>query len=241
MAISLAPGGENAPKTSLSNTHRICRINEKDYLANSRLRPWEECSTVSEFEPITLMTLTTPEDHNLEHWKSRHHSAGRMLPEIIASSLSKPLLYASVNAIQLLLSWNSPKRERRKRQQPTGSDGGVTSFTDHETRLLAVLMEHHRGCNGKPCFDHMPQTMQAEKSGLPQDKASKALGKLMDRTNRLFGQNPMTRYKALCDDHTIDEVLEFIDNPRQMKEYLTDAMDQFEEQRLRMERMHDDD
>lgn len=215
------------PTTTLCRTEIEFLESAEDYLPHSRFRPWNECSTISDFEPIPLLTLTANEQNTHKSWKSEHESAGRILPEIIASSLKKPLLLASVHAVEWLLNRALPQTKSNQRRRKIDSDGGVTSFTDNESRLLGALMKHHRCGTGDPHFKPMNQEMMRKEAGFDhQGTVSKTLRLLMNRTSRYRGATGMNSYKALCKDHIIDKVLEFIDNPRQASEFLSDTMDQ---------------
>ena len=53
----------------------------EDYMMGSSFRPWAECSTVPDFEPITLATLTMAEEEDIQYWVSKHQAVNKSFPK----------------------------------------------------------------------------------------------------------------------------------------------------------------
>lgn len=135
----------STPGHSIFKTEREFLYCKGDFAASESLHPWAECSTVPDFDPCPLMTGTGSPTKNLGYWKRQHNEAGKRFPEVIASSLTKPLLYASVNAIGLLLNRESPPLETgsvKKRVCRTPKDGRLELERDH-VAVLDVLKKRH--------------------------------------------------------------------------------------------------
>jgi hypothetical protein len=117
-----------------------------EFVVDTRLKPWAECSTVPDFDPVPYLTLTASIKNPLEQWKQRFAEAGKQFPGVIASSLTKPVLYSSLNAIELLLQrdTSSGHRVRICRKKPLKSEGKSRELTSDETVVLAVLKKHHK-------------------------------------------------------------------------------------------------
>jgi hypothetical protein len=56
-----------------------------ELVSEVRFSPWEQCSTLPDFDPIGLLTRTSPVGQSLSEWKARHQQAGKQLPPVIAS------------------------------------------------------------------------------------------------------------------------------------------------------------
>ena len=92
-----------------------------EFGSTARVKPWGEFSTVPGCDALSLLTLTSEVGKGWDFWIKQYADAGRQFPEVLAASLTKPLFYASINAIDLLIA-----REANI-SSPQGTDGEVAA------------------------------------------------------------------------------------------------------------------
>jgi len=200
---------------------------EEAFRQEKKFKEWNTCSTLPEFDPRPFLTLTSPKDEGLEQWKALHLSAGKLFPEVFLSVLTKPVLYASVNAIDPLLirsltdSGDEPKSRRLGKRPPTGD------FSEGCKRLLSILLNHHE-CGEGPKFTPLLQSELAEKLGCSQATVSRYFRELFEKIKAHQSLDPMRRYRRLCEDRIIDRVLLFLNDPPKRRELQTDNLEDFE-------------
>ncbi|MGQ9563182.1 MAG: hypothetical protein ACUVQH_05190 [Thermogutta sp.] len=204
------------PDNSVFRTHFQFVQSVNDYVTGASFRPWNECSTVPEFEPIALSTLTTPEDKGIQYWKSQHQAVNKVLPQVIASSLSKPLLYASVNAVDLVLDRAEGGKPRRNRRPDRFDDKKLSNDAE---LLLDFLLAHHKCNSDEPCYssagtqDEIAAKLSQCVGGKTQDAAwnqtrvSHAFEELFQHVEAYSHVKPKPRYERLCQDEEICRVL----------------------------------
>ena len=208
---------------------------EDDLVARKNFKPWNECSPLPDFDPLPFLTPTAPPTkEDVEKWRHRRHEAVRLFPAVLASSLTKPLFYASVNAIDLLIrrqdSFELEKNDGKPR--PDARPGRLgCDLSDREAVLLSVLMNHHGCYTDQPVFTRLLQKEMEERAGLSQSTMSRALGDLLNRGVPDYHSKlrPSKRYELLCEHRLIVKVLEHIDNPRRWSECDSTDPDGFED------------
>ena len=203
------------PSNSVFRTHIEFMYSSSDYWHDSQFLPWDQCSTITDFEPIALLTLSGKPGQGCDYWKGRHQEEGKQLPEIIASSLSKPLLYASINAVDLLL---------RQDDSPSGTRSHVSTVKTKEwevdldvSSLLGILMAHHGAYSGVRCNTPMKGTKilemlkgteskkekertKGKKAGWNQPRISRTMKKIFGEAAERHHTTPVKYYRGLCDD-----------------------------------------
>jgi len=208
---------------------------EDNRVARKNFKPWSECSSLPDFDPVPFLTLTAPPKmEDVENWKQLHHQAGRQFPALLASSLTKPLFYASVNAIDLLIRRQDlfELEKNEAKPKPEARHGRLRGdLSNRESLVLALLMGQHGCYTDEPVFSPLKEDAMAEKAGLSQSTVSRALGDLLNRGVPEYhpGLRPSKRYELLCEARLIVQVLEQIDNPRPRSEFGTTELDRFED------------
>ncbi len=206
------------------STVEFCESAAK-FEASGKVQQWEDASPVPEFNPIEFVTRTGSPDHEWLYWKKKHETDGRLFPEVFAVSLTKPFLYASINAIDLLIQRGHEQRPLQKKvvlQERRLADGSTMSSM--ETRVLAAYKTHHCREEG-PCFARISQDAIAEGLNVSQPTVNRALKKLLDRIEYKKKLTVKERYVALCDEELIVDVLDRIENPRPREELTNIELD----------------
>lgn len=192
---------------------------------NGRVSPWEKLSPVPAFDPIELVTHTGPPDKGWSYWNQEHDKAGRAFPEVLAVSLTKPIFYASVNAVGLLIQSGleqRPKSDGRRRGRTT-RDG--TKLTGADMEVFSALREHHQKKNGDVDFNPLRQTEIAELAGVSQGSVSRTFEKHLCRFPICHGLTPEECYIKLCRIRLILDMVDQIENPRRREELTSDELD----------------
>ena len=235
------------PENKVFHSELEFAYSEDDLVAGKNFKPWGEFSSLPDFDPVAFLTPTAPPTREaVEEWKQLHREAGRQFPAVFASSLTKPLFYASVNAIDLLLrrqdAFELEKNDAKPRPDARpGRLGG--DLSDREALVLSVLMKHHGCYTDKPVFASLKQeelaartVTQKRPKGISQSTVSRALGDLLERGVPKYYPHldAARRYELLCEDRLIVQVLEHIDNPRRWSEFGSTGLDRFgvEDERL---------
>lgn len=189
---------------------------------------WEEFSPVPEFNPIAMVTLTESLNRGWEYWNQQHSKSGRSFPQVFAVSLTKPILYASLNAIDLLIQRGKEQRpvpKKVKLKSRELRDG--TTLSKRELLVLNVLRSHHCRSDAD-CFEPLTQDEIGLMAGLSQSTAQRALEDLLDRIAYGKGMRVSERYEKLCEGKLIIGILDQIENPKSEAEYTTSEFDHFE-------------
>ena len=228
------------PENNVFHSELEFAYSEDDLVARKNFKPWSECSSLPDFDPVVFLTPTAPPTkEEVENWNHRHDEAGRRFPAVLASSLTKPLFYASVNAIDLLirrqdafeLERNDAKPKPDTRPARLGGD-----LSNREALVLSVLMSHHGCYTDEPVFAPLKEEELAARTatekrpkGISQSTVSRALGDLLKRgVPKYYPEfDAARRYELLCEDRLIVQVLEFIDNPRRWSEFGSTGLDRF--------------
>lgn len=216
------------PDHSVFKTEVEFLRSREDAAAGERFLAWNHCSTVPGFDPVSFLTLTMSSKEDLNHWKRLHVKAGKQFPKLIAISLTKPIHYASVNTVDLLLgragdeeTTVKTKRVRHSRPQE-GQKRDLNS--DHEA-VLSVLKQHHGYGTDAPNFKPLKiETIRvaiADKWPSPGPKGW-VYSRVQRAMNELFGG--MKVYRAKCSNETILDYIQDIEDPL-MRERLLDKLD----------------
>lgn len=192
------------PGNSVFRTN-IEYLNSSDELVSGvRFSPWEQCSTLPEFDPIGLLTRTSTEGEGLSEWKARHQQAGKQLPPVIASSLSKPLLYASINAVARILNSDEITSDGVP-ADPRQKSGAKRTHRDEY--LLELLYRHHKRDDGSVCDVPLEQEKVAEQLSVSQSTVSRMFEDLFANQTPCKGRRAMDCYRHLCEEGLIDPIL----------------------------------
>lgn len=227
----------NQPSNSIFKTHIEFLNSSSNYWYDSRFLPWDQCSSLVDFEPITLLTLTEEKGQGSEYWRNRHREQGKQLPEIIASSLSKPLLYASINAVDLLLQLTTkpskPNASVSKVKITKGEDGEEEDVDMYVPQLLTVLMKHHKPESGDIREQPLTQRELVEKfqGTWAWSRIYRTMKKIFAEVPACQGMTAFAGYKAICKHHHISETLTSIwlreNEPATYRAILSDQMEKF--------------
>ena len=145
-----------------------------------------------------------------EYWRCRHQESGKQLPEVIASSLSKSLFYASVNAIDMILDGIQLKRNENESRRPAKRVRvGRSRLSKNASILLDYLMTHHKREEG-PVFEDLSQDEVGKQFGWNQSRVSKAFKALFADDAKKTGKRPMEYYQDLCVTKRIDSYLTYL-------------------------------
>ena len=189
------------------------------------VRPWAEFSPTSDFDPAAILTLTHPKDQGYVFWREEHAKQGRGYPGAICSSLTKPILYASVNAPDLLKAKYDRLNSRGSTRKVESASIVAKQFNAREDQLLGVLIKHHGCFSDQPNFEPLSVNQMAEAMERSQSIASKGLRGLMSRIGGYEKLTAAKRYKLFCEDRVIVEVLEHLYEGRPMREQLVGTSD----------------
>lgn len=192
---------------------------------SGRVKSWQDASPVPTFNPIEFVTRTGSPDQEWSYWKEKHETDGRLFPEVFAVSLTKPFLYASINAIDLLIQRGHEQRPVQKRvklQERRIADG--STMTPMETQVLAAYRAHHCRKEG-PFFKKISQNVIAKQLNVSQATVHRAMEKILDRINYRKNLTIKQRYAALCKKDLIAAVLDEIENPRLRNELTNSELD----------------
>lgn len=194
---------------------------------NGRVSPWEKLSPVPGFDPIELVTQTGKPDKGWAHWNQEHTKAGRTFPEVLAVSLTKPIFYASVNAVDLLIQIGLEQRPKSNTKRiPTRVTRGGTKLTGADLLVIAALRKHHQGADG-PNFTPLIEDEIADLAGVSQSSASRTLKKHLGCLQTCRGLSGDKCYEKLCKEGIILAILDNIENPRTREEITNARWDHF--------------
>lgn len=219
------------PDHSVFKTEVEFLHSREDAVAGERFLAWNHCSTVPGFDPVSFLTLTTSPKEDVNHWKRLHLQAGKQFPELIALSLTKPIHYASVNAIDLILgragtddeTVSKTKRVRRKKAQK----GRKLELSTSDEAVLAELKLHHGFGTDEPNFK--PLTLEQIRARVqerwkPPSKEGWTYSRIQRSVRWLFRSKKA--YDVKCRNHTILDHIQDIEDPR-MRERLLEQLDEF--------------
>lgn len=176
---------------------------------------WDEFAAVPECDMLSLVTQTFESGTSVEYWVDAHTKAGRTFPPVLSARLSKPVVYASLNAVDFLIQTGIEKRPPQRNLKSTRPEcRGGDSLQGIELELHAALREHHDKFDG-PYFGHLSQANLAKEVGVSQPTVARTLPRLFDRVNYRRGASASKRYRIACEEGVIVELLKCIENPRQ--------------------------
>lgn len=187
------------------NSWQQCLRFKGEYVCRPDFEDWKTCSTLPGFDLVPFLTLTDTGESGLDSWREEHRSKGKPLPEIIASSLSKPLWYASMNAIDRILACRNAGRPEPR--VPTPRRKRSPNTPDWVLYLLTVLCKHHVPEDADPCFEPLSAKEIGRHLGWKQPDVSKRLKKLLSEVPFAKGLKQMNAYKALCRNRRIGQEL----------------------------------
>lgn len=173
------------------------------YSSISSLRPWSESACLPHFDPTALLTFTNSPDETHVTWKAKHKEAERHLPELIASSISKPLFYASQMAIEFLLTNDSLGKRKVIDQVHSTQLDGVKIDLDM-TNLFSLLMNHHKRQNGDLIVMPLSQNQIKDALSWDQTRVSRTMKKLMKLVRGFSHLAGMKAYRTLCKSPELD-------------------------------------
>jgi hypothetical protein len=172
-----------------------------DLRQGATFHAWDECCTLPDFDPVPFLTATASEK-SMQEWRAEHEAVVSPLPAVISSSLTKPLLYASLNAIEMIVQAENAVPKARRAFTSTGN-ADIDMDADG---LLVFLAKHHR-TDG--CVCDVPLTQAEIKRALQwsQSRVSRTVGKLFGNVVGYEGVRPMICYRRLCDTRRIGREL----------------------------------
>jgi len=189
--------------------------------ADSQFRDWGESITLESFSPTEFLDLRQ-HGEEYEKQKAAHTSAGKIVPQLISSALTKPLLYASINVLGHLSEAdqdNSSHAPRAVKEQ----------FSKSRMKVVAALMNHHGLGKKRPLFRPLTEEELGQLSGTSQSTAHRTLEQMQELVAKIKGarikQSPSDWYEHECNSNTILEVLEYIETPPRMREILKESLD----------------
>lgn len=185
---------------------------------NGRVQPWDEFSTVPGFDPLSLLTLTNKAERGWGFWNKQHANAGRQFPEVLAASLTKPLFYSSIIAVDLILQRGTVGKAPTKVRAQGRVLRDKSEMTSGEAQLLATMMRRHGTRSDAPNFTPITQVEFAAELMVSQETVGRWLKKLLDRVDFCLGQETAIRYKNMCKEGLINGILEHIDCPKTREE-----------------------
>lgn len=186
---------------------------------NGRVTPWETLSPVPGFDPIEFVTRRGKPPREWPFWKQEHAKAGRAFPEVLSVSLTKPIFYASLNAVDLLIQIGlerRPESSTKRRPSLTTRDG--TTLTDADRLVISALRKFHQGENDQPNFTILKQTKVAAMAGTSQESVSRTYKDHFSKLPICGGLSPQKCYEKLCEERLILGILDHIENPLRREE-----------------------
>lgn len=193
---------------------------------NGRVTPWEKLSPIPGFDPIELITQTGKPEQGWPHWSREHAKAGRTFPEVLAVSLTKPIFYASVNAVDLLIQSGieqRPKSDTKRLPGRVTRDG--TKLSGADVLVLAALRKHHQGENGELDFTVLKEGEIAKLAGVSQGSVSRLFRDHLCPLPTCHGLSGDECYEKLCNNRMILDILDQLENPRRREELTSAELD----------------
>jgi hypothetical protein len=184
------------------------------------------------FNPVEFVTRRGTHPREWPFWKQEHATAGRAFPEVLAVSLTKPIIYASINAVDLLIQIGLERRpESNTKRRPSLTTRDGTTLTDNDRLVIGALRQHHKREGGETDFTPLSQTTVARMAGVSQPAVNRMYKVHFCKLAVCSGLTPQKCYVHLCRQNLIMVVLEQIDNPLRREE-LTNIrnIDQFRAQ-----------
>lgn len=199
-----------------------------DGFGRTMFTPWEEYSSLDQFDPLMFL-LTECHDENIARkWRDDFHTEGRKFPRAIASSLTKPLMYASTNAVDKIIGRFNELPKRRVIQAIPDKTDGLPTYAEY---VLDELWKHHGGESGIPNFERIKQEAFAAQIGISQSQVSKMMEYWMAKIEKFPEEEGSNKYKLLCERGEIHHHLDFLKTPKRMREVLTEHLDQIADTR----------
>ncbi|MBL9164607.1 MAG: hypothetical protein JNL18_17905 [Planctomycetaceae bacterium] len=107
------------------------------------IRPWDEVSHLYDTDVLQLLTLHVSKGQGAAEWQKAYYAANPQLPKVLAASLTKPLLYLFVNAIDLLCNVASQEAKESRRVVSRRFERSSKDLSHLEVLVLALLRSHH--------------------------------------------------------------------------------------------------
>jgi AraC-like DNA-binding protein len=202
--------------------HLECLPSSDQMEAGELFSPWDDCPAATDLDPVPFLTGTKPE------------AAGGVVarsPGVIASSLSKPLLYASVNAIELILGACGDDHPPAPPNRGRAVAGRLDPLS---VQLLILLYGHHKLPDESINDEPLAEQRIADELGCSQPTVSRRMARLFGDGPK--GTRPMTPYRTLCRDvHRIDTALTRLwfkhMEPKLERQFAVGEMEQFADER----------
>lgn len=194
---------------------------EESNPSRTTFAPWEELSSLDQFDPMKFLLDESHQADAVTDWRIRFQTDGKTFPNAIASSLTKPVVYASLNAIDKIIG---QFREQPKKQVIRTA---ATETDEHPTsaeHVLHQLRVHHGSETSVPNFSPVKQEEFADKIGISQSEVSKMIAYWMDKIERLPGKEGHAKYVALCRREEIRLHLDLLSTPKSMRERLLEDL-----------------
>lgn len=186
---------------------------------NGRVTPWENLSPIPGFDPIEFVTRRGKPTQEWRYWNQEHAIAERAFPEVLAVSLTKPIFYASVNAVDLLIQIGlelRPKSNPKRRPGIITRDG--TTLTDGDRSVLSALRQHHQSAGEGQESEPLKQREIAEMAGVDQVSVHRTLKAHLCRFPACGRLSAKKCYEKLCREGLIVGILDQIENPQRREE-----------------------
>jgi len=202
---------------SIYRTEVECIGSLSDAVQGKRFVSWDQWSAVPEFYPERMLSRTAETSEGWSYWKERQREAGKSMPEAIASSLTKPFVYASINLIDLLLNRANAAVTVVSLQQskPKAKRGRKL---DAESLLVQLLNMHlhagHRDGLSCPPFSNEEIKQSLGENAVSQPGVSRAMGELFRGFRKNTNIRPSKVYRVLCESGEIVSTLERIRDKR---------------------------
>jgi hypothetical protein len=188
----------NQSHNRVFRTHVEFAQSISSYSYRDQYQPWEQCSSLPDFDPVELLTLSGRQGEDDGVWRSRHVAHGKVLPEMIASSLSKPLFYASINAASMLGAMPLPeKRHRRPENQTEEVRSDLRNLRD-------MLIRHHCRSDGVTNWEAMTLDQIASSLSWQQSRATRRMQAMFPDYR---GKKGHKAYQVLCLQYEIEKEL----------------------------------
>lgn len=200
----------------------------RDSFGRTRFTPWDEYSSLDHFDPLDFLLTECHDGQLVEKWKASFHAEGRKFPRAIASSLTKPLMYASTNAVDKIISRFNELPKKQVIQAVPDKTDGLPTFAEH---VLHELWKHHGGESGIPNFEPIKQKAFAAQIRVSQSQVSKMIEYWMAKIEKFPAEEGSGKYKLLCRRGEIHHHLAFLKTPKQIREVLTEHLDRIADTR----------
>lgn len=168
--------------------------------------PWDESSSIAQYDAMEFMLYECHQAKLVPGWMERFQAEGQKFPEAIASSLTKPVLYASLNGIDRIISLY--KSDRVVREAPFIPKLSEEDLSKAQLFVLLGMIKHHGVGTDAPNYEYPSQNELAKISKVRQGTISKAVVTIMKLMDCHPGLAGVAKYKELCRQEMISAELE---------------------------------